>query len=91
MRRLVNDALISTGAVMLLLTALAVVDDRVRDYVISAARGATPGNAADAGTRLGDLGSILLATARDQSLAYAPLTIFAIVGAILLVLMVRTS
>lgn len=91
MRRHVNDALISAGAVMLLLTALVSVDDRVRDYVMSALRGAAPGNAADAGTRLGDLGSIVLITARDQSLAYAPLTIFAIVAAILLVLMVRTS
>ena len=91
MRRLVNDALISVGAVTLLLAALVAVDNRVRDYVVNTARGAAPDNATDAGTRLGDLGSIVLTAVRDQSLAYAPLTIFAIVAVILLVLMVRTS
>jgi hypothetical protein len=85
-----NDALISAGAVALLLAALVSADDRVREYVVNAARGTVPGNAADAGTRLGDLGSIVLTAARDQSLAYAPLTIFAVVAVILLVLMVRT-
>lgn len=91
MRRLVNDALISVGAVMLLLAALVALDDRVRAYFVNTVSGATPGSAADAGTRLGDLGSIVLAAARDQSLAYGPLAIFAVVAAVLLVLMVRTS
>ena len=91
MRRLVNDALISVGAVMLLLAALVAMDNRVRDYVFNTARGVTPDGAADAGARLGDLGSILLAAARDQSLAYGPLAIFAVVAVLLVVMMVRTS
>ena len=91
MPRRVNDALISAGAVMLLLGALVSVNERVRDSVLSAARGAAPGSAADVGERLGDLGSIVLAAARDQSVAHAPLLIFAIVGVVLLCLMMRTS
>lgn len=47
--------------------------------------------AADAAARLGDLGSMVLVAVRDQSLSPAPLTIFAVVALILLVLMVRTS
>jgi len=91
MRRRVNDALISVGAVMLLLAALAALDDRVRAYFVNTASGATPRDAADLGASLSDVGFILLTAVRDQSLAYAPLTIFAIVAAILLVLMVRTT
>ena len=90
MQRFVKDALISAGAVMFLLVALVSVNSRVREYVVSAARSATPGNAAETGARLGDLGSTILTAARNQSLAHAPLAIFAIVGAILLLLMVRT-
>ena len=91
MPRRVNDALISAGAVMLLLGALVSVNERVRDFVLSAARGAAPGSATDAGERLSDLGSIVLVAARDQSVAHAPLLIFAIVGVVLLCLMMRTS
>ena len=91
MRRLVNDALISVGAVMVLLAALVALDDRVRAYFVNTVSGATPRDAAELGTSLSDLGYILLTAVRDQSLAYAPLTVFAVVAAILLVLMVRTT
>ena len=91
MRRRVNDALISVGAVMLLLAGLAALDDRVRAYFVNTASGATPRDATDLGASLSDVGSVLLTAVRDSSLAYAPLTIFAIVAAILLVLMVRTT
>jgi hypothetical protein len=69
------------------LFALASVDARVRERVsdvVSGGDGISPW-----GDRLSDLGSALSMAVRHQSLENAPLLVFAAVGAILFVLMVK--
>jgi hypothetical protein len=70
------------------LFALASVDARVRDKVnevVNGGDGLTPW-----GDRLSDLVSALTSAVRHQSIENAPLLIFAAVGAVLFVFMVRT-
>jgi hypothetical protein len=87
MKRIVNDTLISVGAVVALLAILISVDPRVRDQLAAAARGTS---ITEAGTRLGDTGALLLTAAREQSVEHAPFAIFVIVGLALFVWMARS-
>ena len=69
------------------LLALASVDARVRDRVsdvVSGGDGISPW-----GDRLSDLGGALSMAVRNQSLENAPLLVFAAVGAVLFVFMLR--
>jgi hypothetical protein len=71
-----------------MLLALASVDPRVRERVsevVSGSDGLSP-----MGNRLTDLGGALASAVRYQSLENAPLLVFAAVGAVLFVFMVRT-
>jgi hypothetical protein len=70
------------------LLALASVDARVRDKVGSMLSGVdslTPW-----GDRITDVGSVVATAIRHQSIENAPLMIFAVVGAVLFLFMVRT-
>ena len=70
------------------LFALASVDARVRERVsdvMSTGNGLTPW-----GDRVSDLGDALFSAVRHQSIENAPLLVFATVGAVLFVFMVRT-
>jgi hypothetical protein len=87
MRRVFNDALISAGALTVLLVALVSVDERVRDYVVRSARGA---DISSTGAMLQGLGAIVMEAALDQSVAHAPLAIFVVAGVVLFLCMVRT-
>jgi hypothetical protein len=69
------------------LVALATVDARVRDKVggmLSGADSLTP-----FGDRITDVGSVIATAIRHQSIENAPLMIFAVVGAVLFLFMVR--
>lgn len=88
MRRAFNDALISVGALAVLLIILVSVDSRVREHAVRVMNGATSGSVAD--TALADIGSIVFVAARDQSVAHAPLAIFVVVAGLLLLVMLRT-
>lgn len=88
MRRVVNDALMSAGALAILLFVLVSVDARVREHAVRIVNSASSGDVG--GTRLSDIGSTLLVAARDQSVAHAPLAIFVVVAVVLLLCMVRT-
>jgi hypothetical protein len=71
-----------------ILVALVSVDERVRGRmadVISGGDGITPW-----GDRLTDLGGALSTAVRYQSIENAPLLVFATVGAVLFVFMIRT-
>ena len=84
LRQAVLSSLIFAGV----LFALASVDARVRERVFELASGGdgvTPW-----GDRLSDVGSALTTAVRHQSIENAPLLIFATVGAVLFVFMVRT-
>ena len=85
-----NDALISFATLAALVAALVIVDDRVRGHVAGAARGITSAGVSGAGAELGTVGPILLAAARDQSLAHGPMVIFVVVAMVLFVCMIRT-
>jgi len=69
------------------LFALISVDPRVHDRVIDLFGS---GSVMPWGDRLSDLGNALWAAARTQSLDNAPLLVFATVGAVLTVFMVRS-
>lgn len=70
------------GAIVL---ALMWNDDRLRDLVVLQA-----GSASSWGSRAGDIGTALLGAARHQSIENAPMVVFAVVGAVLVLFMVRT-
>jgi hypothetical protein len=84
LRQAVLSSLIFGGVLL----ALASVDARVRERVgdvVSGSDGLSPW-----GDRLSDLGGALASAIRHQSLENAPLLVFAAVGAVLFVFMVRT-
>lgn len=70
-----------------LLIGLVAVDGRVRERFAAAA---TVDAASAWTTRVGDLGSVVLETARDQSIEHAPLLIFTAAAAVLVLFMLRT-
>jgi len=84
LRQAVLSSLIFGGVLL----ALASVDARVRERVgdvVSGSDGLSPW-----GDRISDLGGALATAIRHQSLENAPLLVFAAVGAVLFVFMVRT-
>ena len=89
MRRVFGEALMSAGAVAVLLLTLVAVDGRVRDEV--SRRIARPSvELAGAGQQVRDLTSVIAEAVRDQSLAHAPLLLFALAATVLVLLMLRT-
>jgi hypothetical protein len=70
------------GAMVL---ALMWKDDRVRELVVMQA-----GGASSWGSRATDVGSTVLSAARHQSIENAPMVVFAVVGAVLVLFMLRT-
>jgi hypothetical protein len=84
----IRQAIVSTAIFGVVLAGLVSIDDRVRDRVADVfygGNGVTPW-----GDRMGDLGSALMSALRHQSIENAPLLVFAAVGAVLVVFMVRT-
>jgi hypothetical protein len=59
-------------------------DDRVRELVVVQA-----GGASSWGNRATDVGSTLVSAARHQSIENAPMVVFAVVGAVLVLFMLR--
>jgi hypothetical protein len=75
------------GAVLLVLVS---VDDRVRDRINDLLYGGSGSSLTPWGDRAGDLGNALLAAVKYQSIENAPLLVFAAVGAVLVVFMLKT-
>ena len=88
MRRVTQDALISIGAVAIVLLLLVSVDARVREQAVRVVSDAASGDVA--GSPVDGLASIVMTAARDQSVAHAPLALFVVVGGVLLLAMLRT-
>lgn len=92
MRRVFGDAMISLGALAVLLLALVALDDRVRDQLSLRMHGhAASGDLVDAGVHVRDFAAVLLDVVRDQSLDHAPLLIFALAATVLVLFMLRTT
>ena len=73
---------------VIVLGALVSVDERVRDRFTSLLSG---GNGVSGlGSQASELGSALLTAVRHQSIENAPLLVFATVGAVLFLFMVRS-
>jgi hypothetical protein len=90
MRRPFGDALLSIGALAILLIALVSVDDRVREQVSLRLSARPSVELAAAGERLRDLTSVVFEAARHQSIDHAPLMIFALAASVLVLFMLRT-
>lgn len=75
------------GAVLLILIS---IDDRVRDRFSDLVSGGAGGSLTPWGDRAGDLGSALVSAAKYQSIENAPLLVFAAVGAMLVVFMLKS-
>jgi len=89
MRRVLGDALISAGAMLILLLVLVSVDDRVRERVSALA---TPSRSelVSAGTMVGQVSAVVVRAVRDQSVEHAPMMIFAVAATVLVLCMLRT-
>lgn len=84
----IQQALASTGIFALIVLTLASVDERVRMRVNELAAG-TDG-VGSWGDKAAYLGDAVWTAARHQSIENAPLVVFATVGAVLFLFMVRT-
>jgi hypothetical protein len=90
MRRAFREALMSAGTVVILLLVLIAFDDRVRDQVMRRVVAHPAMELASAGRQVGDLTTAIAQAARDQSLGHAPLLIFTLAAAVLVLFMLRT-
>ena len=91
MRRASSDALISLGALVLLLIALVSIDDRIRERVERLLT-APPSSAeiVGVGNDIENVSSVMFRAARSQSVEHAPLVIFGVAAGILVLFMLRT-
>ena len=83
----IRQTAISIAGLAIVLAGLTFVDPRVRDRLSALVSGQDGGTIAD---RASELGNALLLALKYQSIENAPLLIFATVGAVLFVFMVRT-
>jgi hypothetical protein len=90
-RRRFSGALTTAGGLCALLVGLAAIDVRVRDQIARAFTGRAPTEElTTVGSQLNGIVHIAAQAVRDQSIEHAPMVIFALVGALLLLLLTRT-
>jgi hypothetical protein len=91
MRRAISDSMLTAGGALAVVIGLVVIDDRVRHEIANQLTVARPSvELASMGPRLRDLAMVLFQAAHAQSLAHAPLLIFAVAGLVLFLFMLRT-
>jgi hypothetical protein len=90
MRRAFGDAMISLGAVLLLLMMLVTIDPRVREQVTGAWGGPQSPGVATISNQMREVTSVVVSAARDHSIDNAPLMIFALAATVLVLFMLRT-
>ena len=89
-RRTFGEALISTGAVVLLLVTLVAIDDRVREQVSARFRSTPSADLVSASTTFQNIASVVFSAARYQTIQHAPLVIFVVAATLLTLFMLRT-
>jgi hypothetical protein len=89
MRRQLREIVLSVGAVLLLLLLLTAMDDRVREQV-SLRVVAHPGGIGERRRQARDLTTVIAEAARYQTIGHAPLLIFTLSAAVLMLFMLRT-
>ena len=85
-----NDAVVSLGALTLLIVALVAIDDRVREQITARFHAGPTAQMADLGSRLQDAAAIVALAAKNQSIEHAPLVIFVVAATVLTLFMLRT-
>jgi len=90
MRRAFGDAMISLGAVLLLVMMLVTIDPRVREQVSGAWSGPGSRPVAVISSQMREVTSVVVSAARDHSIDNAPLMIFALAATVLVLFMLRT-
>jgi len=83
-----RQAIVSASVFVALLLLLAFWDGRVREQFGAVVHG--DGQMSSFGSRLGELGGVLLDAVRYQTLDNGPMVAFAAVGAVLVLFMLRT-
>jgi hypothetical protein len=89
-RRAYVEVLMSLGTVALLLIALVALDERVRERASGLFNGGASVELTTAGNHVRSFTHVIASAARTQSLAHAPLLVFGLVSAVLVVIMLRT-
>ena len=90
MRGTLGEALISAGSVAVLLMALVVIDDRVREQIAERFMARPSVELAGVGHQLRGITSVIAVAVRHQSIEHAPLLIFTLAASVLVVFMLRT-
>ncbi len=90
MRRAFNDALLSVGAIAVVLLVLVAIDERVRGALSMRFVSHPAQSLAAAGNSAQTLTAVITQAARDQGLAHAPLLVFVLAASVLVVFMLRT-
>lgn len=91
MRRVFGDGIISAAALLFLLIILVSVDGRVRDRVSGLVGTSTSSSQlTSAGQEVTGFAGVMFDAVKDQSVAHAPLVIFGVASAVLVIFMVRT-
>ena len=90
MRRGYREALMSVGTVVILLMVLIAADDRVRERFSQRIVAHPSVELASAGRQVRDVTSVIAQAARQQSIGHAPLLIFTLAAAVLVLFMLRT-
>ena len=86
----IREGAVSAAVFGGVLFALVSVDARVRDHMSDLVGNGSTASLAPWGSRLMELGDALWTAARHQSIDNAPLLVFATVGAVLTVFMLRS-
>lgn len=82
-----RQSMLSAGVFIAILGVLVMVDDRVQERFRDLVSG---GSISPYGNRISELGDALFTAVKFQSIENAPLLIFATVGAVLFLFMVKT-
>ena len=90
MRRGFREVLMSVGTMAILLLILVAADDRVRDQISRRVVARPTLELASASRQLSDFTGVIISVVRDQSLGHAPLLIFTLAAAVLVLFMLRT-
>jgi hypothetical protein len=90
MRRRFNDVVISVLALAALLLMLVSVDPRVRDQVQTTLNTPPTSTIRSVTNEVRDVSKVVVRAAEDHSLANAPMVIFGVAAAVLVVFMLRT-
>ena len=85
-----GDALMSMSGLVVLVATLAAMDERMRQEVMLRINGDPAAQLSSAGATVRSLTAVIIEAVRDQSIEHAPLVIFVVIGAVLLLFMLRT-